>query len=740
MIKRLDSIKVGDNNRFKYNYDVLNSCFGQNHSEGTWGQKPTFPVGDGCEAWFPKERVLASDGTWRPGSTEVNWKNYIVSGGHTIISYLNDKEFAKPSSTKLDPVMPDPPFYSFMKSQNGDYKYVGTFLIDLNASSPRFLVYRRLRTSIELSFWKNPHAYDYLDDHKKDNTRNESALFKDFWLRKNYKEHSGVVNEFRKLYDPIFEQEYKNAVFYALRKASAVSNQVNIVSDIFGAEEMRCIFSRNDITMLEECIEKNSSDILMSEIWHIAQLANDASDMIKSVNRNKYIRNSLFGASLAGKILASFSEDFFIYSLDEDFVDQLLKGLKADYDTESDLVEKWCILYFWKQCNSELKDLSPFGFIQLLKFAFGIKESKGENVSSVAHPAVDADILKKAMKWFMAHVVENQSDSNVDFHAGYIWKSEGYKYMLREKAQEILESDSWTEDMIGSHIILDAVISAINIKENNIVDYRNVDLFSEKANDNVEEAERILYDLYRSNDPKHAFEKACVFWARRFDLLSYLLFIDNNVEHLPVKPSFYKETFEKLRISTEVFSSCTWENYQAVMEIIEEIRIALEEYMGMSVSPIDAQSFVWMLRTAPEGFDLDDQTEIPEELLGEMIPFESTVIRTEGEKEGRVVEHYVTKYERSAANREKAIKIHGLNCAVCGFNFEQTYGEQGTGFIEVHHVKPLYSLNEEVTIDPATDLVCLCANCHRMIHHTRGKVISVAELKSIVLRQQNSLR
>lgn len=68
----------------------------------------------------------------------------------------------------------------------------------------------------------------------------------------------------------------------------------------------------------------------------------------------------------------------------------------------------------------------------------------------------------------------------------------------------------------------------------------------------------------------------------------------------------------------------------------------------------------------------------------------------------------------------------------CGFDFEEVYGELGRNFIEVHHIKPLYSLDEEVVIDPATDLVCLCSNCHRMIHRKRDSILSLEDLIKIL--------
>lgn len=69
---------------------------------------------------------------------------------------------------------------------------------------------------------------------------------------------------------------------------------------------------------------------------------------------------------------------------------------------------------------------------------------------------------------------------------------------------------------------------------------------------------------------------------------------------------------------------------------------------------------------------------------------------------------------------------------MCGFDFENVYGNLGSEFIEVHHIKPLYSLNEEAEVNPNTDLVPLCSNCHRMIHRSRSKIITVEELQRII--------
>ncbi len=108
------------------------------------------------------------------------------------------------------------------------------------------------------------------------------------------------------------------------------------------------------------------------------------------------------------------------------------------------------------------------------------------------------------------------------------------------------------------------------------------------------------------------------------------------------------------------------------------------------------------------------------------------------DKEGKIIGYYTTKYERSPENRTIAIEKHGLTCMACGLNFEKMYGTIGKDFIEVHHIVPLYIQKQEKTLDAENDLVCLCSNCHRMIHRLiseRGEA-SVDDLKDIINHQR----
>lgn len=101
------------------------------------------------------------------------------------------------------------------------------------------------------------------------------------------------------------------------------------------------------------------------------------------------------------------------------------------------------------------------------------------------------------------------------------------------------------------------------------------------------------------------------------------------------------------------------------------------------------------------------------------------------ENEGKLKVIQTTVHERSIRNRTKALEIHGSNCYVCGFNFNDFYGPNlAKDYIEVHHIKPVSKFEGEV--NPKTDLFPVCPNCHRMLHRKKNKLLSIEELKDII--------
>ncbi|MCW2131459.1 HNH endonuclease [Arthrobacter sp. VKM Ac-2550] len=90
------------------------------------------------------------------------------------------------------------------------------------------------------------------------------------------------------------------------------------------------------------------------------------------------------------------------------------------------------------------------------------------------------------------------------------------------------------------------------------------------------------------------------------------------------------------------------------------------------------------------------------------------------------------RYEVGPQARTACIRHHGSSCAACGFNFAAAYGGLGKDYIQVHHIVPAAEQGADYQLDPLTDLVPLCANCHVMAHQRTPVAYSPAELRRLM--------
>lgn len=93
----------------------------------------------------------------------------------------------------------------------------------------------------------------------------------------------------------------------------------------------------------------------------------------------------------------------------------------------------------------------------------------------------------------------------------------------------------------------------------------------------------------------------------------------------------------------------------------------------------------------------------------------------------------INAYERDTKARKECIDHYGMECSVCGLDFEKQYGQIGKGFIHVHHLKPL-STGEVYQLNPITDLIPVCPNCHSMLHR-ENPPITIERLKDVIEKQ-----
>ena len=79
-------------------------------------------------------------------------------------------------------------------------------------------------------------------------------------------------------------------------------------------------------------------------------------------------------------------------------------------------------------------------------------------------------------------------------------------------------------------------------------------------------------------------------------------------------------------------------------------------------------------------------------------------------------------------------KYGNFFCEVCLFDFSETYGSRGEGFIECHHNVPLHE-EENERITKTSDLSLLCSNCHRMVHRKK-RWLTIQELEKLYERSK----
>ena len=227
---------------------------------------------------------------------------------------------------------------------------------------------------------------------------------------------------------------------------------------------------------------------------------------------------------------------------------------------------------------------------------------------------ISAPIFAKIFRRF-EHQVEfakNSQGSFKDFQSGLAYRMEHYKEWLYFEARRRLKAEEWKENWIGNGQILTCLLNAIEINEgklyrNNIVEWQAKKGPSSRshlkviaAKDHPElcsTAENALWEMYVANgSPKQCFERLVALFGARYDLISYLFFIRDWNEFVPVKSSFFPKVFELLEVPLPMVKQCNWQNYSGVIARLRAVQFHLQQYgIPNGVRLIDAHSFCWMI-------------------------------------------------------------------------------------------------------------------------------------------------
>ncbi len=86
--------------------------------------------------------------------------------------------------------------------------------------------------------------------------------------------------------------------------------------------------------------------------------------------------------------------------------------------------------------------------------------------------------------------------------------------------------------------------------------------------------------------------------------------------------------------------------------------------------------------------------------------------------EGNSYQARSIRYERKKINRDICLRIRGTQCLCCNRSMEAEYGSVARDLIEVHHVVPASAMGPDYRVNPTTDLIPVCPNCHRVLHRS----------------------
>ncbi len=311
--------------------------------------------------------------------------------------------------------------------------------------------------------------------------------------------------------------------------------------------------------------------------------------------------------------------------------------------------------------NTYIKDISLFSKYLSLFFYFVKDQDKQKGYSS-------DDVI-------------SFSDSNC-----FLGVEEGYKSGIAEEAKKELRLKDWKESWIGTDKISKDVINAID-KASNLVDYHQKNYLKNRLNrshiDFDENAERVLFEIYRGNDEEKAFKMAINTFGARYDLISFLFLIKDSERFLPISPTNFDKSFETLGIDFKTSHNCCWENYNTFIAIMREIQFLLNNSISLKSEArlIDAHSFMWVLHEDKfmNWLPSEEETIIIEDLSEKLLQkFNSGEISKK--------EYTVHKYQRSLEVAKKAKKRANGICELCR-NTAPFDDKNGEPYLESHHIE-----------------------------------------------------
>ena len=326
------------------------------------------------------------------------------------------------------------------------------------------------------------------------------------------------------------------------------------------------------------------------------------------------------------------------------------------------------------------------------------------NLVPVSTPFLNYDKFFLHLGLFRKLVFEHDGRDFSSFESGLPCDEEGYKMRVYDEGRRKLGQKDWTDLDVGSGSILKRIIEAIEIKENNLVNWdlrRGPGARSHRklcealeTKSKMIEWEALFFDFYHDElSAGDAFEELIKLAGGRYDLIAYLFFLKDASQFAPIAPQSFDKAFEMLGVDLRTSGQCSFENYQEFLSVLRQVRDALRAEGYDDAHLIDAHSFCWMI--ARKQLLDEGETGAPQ-----------TLNLPSGNSAPGRHQSTVTRVVRSTEVVSAVKNLHDFTCQICGCQLSTPSGRYAEGC----HIKPLGGPHNGP--DVIENVLCLCPNCH----------------------------
>ncbi|MDX0433205.1 hypothetical protein GOL30_31280 [Sinorhizobium medicae] len=320
-----------------------------------------------------------------------------------------------------------------------------------------------------------------------------------------------------------------------------------------------------------------------------------------------------------------------------------------------------------------------------------------------AVPSIDLNSFRSAFHEFQRLIANRDKGRPFrSFQEGMAAAWEDYKPKLQDYARKRLALERWSEEGIGSGVILRSVIEAIEIQDNrgyvnNLVFWQNrfghgnrdhrVLLEAQTDPKLRKEVERLFFDLYITDGNEGViFDSLRDLTGGKYPLLAYLYFLKDMDRFMPIQPTGFDRVFRLMGIDFSTLKRCGWDNYSTFNGFLRQMIPPIEQLAGLkSVRLVDAHSFCWILTTlvkmeatgelSPAAGTKDDGHFLgarEKSIIAMRMAVENTVRNANGQLVQRTVKNKELRMTSQQLERCIALLLgqQGNRCALTGIPFQ----------------------------------------------------------------------